>query len=328
MAATHVQAYRAINNVRVVAGVDLEEEKLDAFCNQHNIEHRFSSLDAALAWGEFDAVSNVTPDNVHHRSTLPLIAAGKHVLCEKPLAENYNDALEMAQKASEAGIVNCVNLSYRDGPAMQHAAELIASGAIGAVRHFEASYLQSWLTQPAWGDWKTESRWLWRLSKKHGSHGVVGDVGVHILDYTCFVLGSLPISLSSSMKTFNKAPNNVIGEFDLDANDSFVMHTQLANGALGTISASRFATGHLNDLRLRVYGTKGGMEVLFENGESRLNACIGANTETVHWEAIPCPPVATIYERFVSAIQSNTDATPNFSRGADLQKLIDKILAG
>jgi predicted dehydrogenase len=114
---------------------------------------------------------------------------GKHVLCEKPLATRYPDALAMAEAAAEAGVVNMVNLSYRNVPALQAAARMVAEGAIGPVRHFEASYLQSWLTQPAWGDWKTESQWLWRLSTAHGSKGVLGDVGIHILDYATFIAG-------------------------------------------------------------------------------------------------------------------------------------------
>jgi predicted dehydrogenase len=143
----------------------------------------------AIAWGEFDAVTNVTPDAAHYPTTLPFLAAGKHVLCEKPLATNAKDAEEMAAAAAKAGVVNMVNLSYRNVPALQKAAQMVRDGAIGTIRHFEASYLQSWLTQPAWGHWDREPQWLWRLSTKHGSKGVLGDVGIHILDFATFIAG-------------------------------------------------------------------------------------------------------------------------------------------
>jgi predicted dehydrogenase len=229
----------------------------------------------------------------------------------------------MAAAAAGAGVVNMVNLSYRNVPALQAAARMVADGAIGPVRHFEASYLQSWLTQPAWGDWKTESKWLWRLSSAHGSKGVLGDVGIHILDYATFIAGADPAEISCRLTTFDKAPGGRIGDYVLDANDSFTMHLALTSGAVGTVSATRFATGHLNDLRLRLYGDTGGLEVLFEKGESRLNACLGAHIATGTWEAVPTPDVPTIYQRFIAAIHGTGAGQPDFARGAALQQVLD-----
>lgn len=324
MAANHAGKFAEIPGVTVVAGVDTRPEQLHAFCNQHGIEHRFTSLEAALDWGAFDAATNVTPDAAHYATTMPLIAAGKHVLCEKPLSTDHARALDMAQAAQAAGVVNMVNLSYRNVPALQKAAAMVADGAIGTVRHFEASYLQSWLTQPAWGDWATEPQWLWRLSTAHGSKGVLGDVGIHILDYATFIAGSDPVDVSCRLKTFHKAPGDRIGDYVLDANDSFAMHLSLANGAVGTVSATRFATGHLNDLRLRIYGDTGGLEVLFERGESRLNACLAPDLQSADWHAVATDAVPTIYERFVAAIRGSGAAIPDFARGADLQRVLDR----
>lgn len=323
MARQHAEAFKQIDGVDVVAGVDSRPDVLAEFCDEFEIEHRFESLDDAIAWGQFDAASNVTPDGVHHKTTMAFLAAQKHVLCEKPLATNEADANEMAQKASETGVVNMVNLSYREVPALQKAAEMVAEGLIGTVRHFEASYLQSWLTQPAWGDWKTQSQWLWRLSTEHGSNGVLGDVGVHILDYATFVAGSMPVELDCRLKTFNKAPGNKIGEYPLDANDSFVMHVELENGAIGSISATRFATGHHNDLRLRIYGDKGGLQVSFEKSNSQLKACVGEQMITEQWSVIETDSVPTNYQRFADAIKNGTDAQPNFAKGAELQHWLD-----
>lgn len=323
MARTHVEAYQAMDGVEVVGGVDPRDQQRAEFLDKHGIPHGFASIEEAIAWGEFDAVSNVTPDQVHHSTTLPFLAAKKHVLCEKPLATSYLQAQEMADAARVAGVVNMVNLSYRNVPALQKAAQMVAEGAIGQVRHFEASYLQSWLTQPAWGDWHTESQWLWRLSKAHGSKGVLGDVGIHIIDYATFIIGSGVKDMNCRLVTFDKAPGGVIGAYTLDANDSFVMHLGLENGSIGTISATRFASGHLNDLRLRVFGDKGGLEVLFENRISQLRACLEPNLITATWEEVETDPVRTVYDRFIGAIRGENLAEPDFARGAELQRVID-----
>lgn len=327
MANEHAKGYKNIPNATVVAGVDTNAERLAAFQVTHNIPHGFASVDAAIAWSGFDAVSNVTPDGVHYATTLPFLAAGKHVLCEKPLAANYSDAAEMADAATRAGVANMVNLSYREGPAMVHAAAMIARGDIGDVRHFEASYLQSWLTQPAWGDWATEDQWLWRLSTQHGSMGVLGDVGVHILDYATYVAGSDPARMSCRLTTFDKVPGNQIGAYPLDANDSFHMHTVLENGAAGVIHASRFASGHFNDLSLKIYGTKGGLEVTSINRNDAqvgtLRASIGADMMQPKWVDVAVPEVQTNYARFINAVQGGTKVAPDFQRGAVLQKVLD-----
>lgn len=327
MAKSHVEAYQRIEGVTVVAGVDNNPDRLAAFNAAHGIGHGFASVDEAIAWGDFDAVSNVTPDAVHHVTTLPLLAARKHVLCEKPLAANYADALDMAVKAREAGVVNMVNLTYRNVPALIHAATLVADGAIGEVRHFEASYLQSWLTQPAWGHWDKESQWLWRLSTAHGSLGVLGDVGVHILDFATHAAGLAVSNVSCRLATFHKAPEDRIGDYVLDANDSATMQVRLENGAIGVVHASRFATGHLNDLTLRLFGTKGGLEVAFHNAISRLRGSLGEDRLTGRWTEIDCPPVKTNYERFVDAIREGRQELPDFARGAELQKVLDQAVA-
>jgi predicted dehydrogenase len=327
MAKNHAEAFAAIPGVSLVAGIDTRPDQLAAFQATHGIPHGFASVDQALAWGQFDAVTNVTPDAAHHATTLPFLAAGKHVLCEKPLATNAADAREMASTAARAGVVNMVNLSYRNVPALQQAAAMVRDGVLGEIRHFEASYLQSWLTQPAWGHWDREPQWLWRLSTAHGSKGVLGDVGIHILDFATFIAGMEATEVSCLLQTFDKAPGGRIGDYVLDANDSATLQLRLANGALGTVAATRFATGHLNDLRLRLYGLTGGLEVTFEKGISRLRTCLGADVQTASWTEIACPPVPTIYQRFIAAIRGEGIADPDFARGAALQRLLDQAEA-
>lgn len=327
MASNHAASFGAIPGVQVVAGVDTRPDQLATFRAQHHIPHGFASVDEALTWGEFDAVTNVTPDPVHFPTTMPMLAAGKHVLCEKPLATSHADAVAMADAAARAGVVNMVNLSYRNVAALQQAARMVAAGEIGTVRHFEASYLQSWLTQPAWGDWREQPQWLWRLSSAHGSKGVLGDVGIHILDYSTFIAGLGVRDISCRLATFDKAPGGRVGDYVLDANDSATMQVVLDNGALGTVAATRFATGHMNDLRLRIYGDAGGLEVGFENGISRLRACRGADVLTATWHDVEAPVLPSIYERFIAAINGTGVAEPTFARGAVLQRMLDQAEA-
>ena len=327
MAANHAEQFRKIPGVQLVAGVDTRPEQLGAFCDRFAIPHRFTSLADALAWGQFDAVTNVTPDAAHHPTTLPLLAAGKHVLCEKPLATNAAHAQEMAEAATRAGVTAMVNLTYRNVPALQKAAQMVAEGAIGTIRHLEASYLQSWLVQPAWGHWDRETQWLWRLSTAHGSKGVLGDVGIHILDFATFAAGLDVADLSCRLATFDKAPGGRIGDYVLDANDSATIQLRLTNGALGTVTATRCATGHLNDLRLRLHGDKGALDLAFEKGKSRLTACLSPDLEQATWRRIPCPPVPTVYRRFIAAIRGEGPAIPDFARAARLQQMLDRAEA-
>lgn len=323
MANNHATYFSQIAGVELVAAVDVDDVVVRAFALRHNIPLSFTSLDDAIAWGEFDAAANVTPDAIHHPTSLKLLAAGKHVFCEKPLAENYANAAEMADAAEKAGLVAMVNLTYRNVAPLQAAREMVLSGKIGRVRHLEASYLQSWLVSKAWGDWMTESKWLWRLSTKHGSNGVLGDVGIHILDFASYGAGSDVERIFTRLKTFDKYEGNKIGAYDLDANDSFTMTAELENGAMGVIHASRWATGHLNELRLRIHGDKGALEVIHTPGYSSLRACIGEDVEKAIWKTIDVDPVPTNYEKFAKAVMEGGVADPDFRHAANLQKVLD-----
>lgn len=323
MANTHAQHFAAIDGVELVGAVDVDPLRARAFAEQHGIPDIFTSLDEAIAWGAFDAATNVTPDRAHHPTTLALLAAGKHVMCEKPLAENYTKADEMARAAEASGLVTMVNLTYRNVAPLQKAREMVLAGEIGHVRHVEASYLQSWLVSKAWGNWATESQWLWRLSTRHGSNGVLGDVGIHILDFASYGAASDVEHVFARLKAFDKAPDNRIGEYDLDANDSFTMTVDFANGALGVVHASRWATGHLNELRLRMHGDKGALEVIHSTEGSRLRGCLGEDVEQAIWRDIDAGEVPTNYQRFAAAVAAGAMVEPGFRHAADLQRVLD-----
>lgn len=323
MAANHVQRFATIDGADVVGLVEPRQDTGAAFAAKHGIDHVFASLDDALDWGAFDAVVNVTPDAVHHATTMQALNAGFHVLCEKPLATSHADALEMANAAAAGARINMVNLSYREVPAMREAARLVSEGAIGAIRHLEASYLQSWLTQDAWGDWRTEPGWLWRLSTPHGSKGVLGDVGIHILDFATHVAGEDVVEVGCNLHTFDKTAGPEAEAYTLDANDSAVMSVALSGGALGSITATRFASGHLNDLFLRIYGEDGGIDIRYVDRKSTLRICDRPNMRAAVWREVETPDVPTNQQVFFDALESGTPASPDFSRGAALQGVLD-----
>ncbi|WP_439624267.1 Gfo/Idh/MocA family protein [Shinella sp.] len=323
MANSHAQHFSAIEGVELVGAVDVDPLRAKAFADTHGIPNVFTSLEDAIAWNGFDAATNVTPDRAHHPTTLALLAAGKHVMCEKPLAENYAKADEMARAADASGLVTMVNLTYRNVAPLQKAREMVLAGEIGHVRHVEASYLQSWLVSKAWGNWATESQWLWRLSTRHGSNGVLGDVGIHILDFASYGAASDVEHVFARLKAFDKAPENRIGEYDLDANDSFTMTVDFANGALGVIHSSRWATGHLNELRLRMHGDRGALEVLHSTEGSRLRGCLGEDVEQAVWRELDAGTVPTNYQRFAAAVTAGKRIEPGFRHAAELQKVLD-----
>jgi predicted dehydrogenase len=326
MAENHAKHFSEIAGVSLAAGVDVDEANLTAFCDRFCIDKRFGSLSEALEWGEFDAVTNVTPDSVHYGTTLAAIAAGKHVFCEKPLATDYGKATEMTEAAEKAGLINMVNLTYRNVAELHKAREIIASGMIGKVKHIEASYLQHWVALRDWSDPTIQGPWLWRLSKGHGSNGTLGDIGIHIIDFTTFATGTDIVSMNCRLQTFDKVPGGRMGDYLLDANDSFVISAEFSNGAIGSIHSSRWASGHQNDQKLRAYGEKGGLELSHGTGGSVLRICAGEDTRTGTWREVKADPVPTNYERFAEAVRTGVQTEPSFRHATGLQKVLDLAL--
>ena len=323
MAGQHVNEFASLADCQIVACADPAPEIAPIFARKHRLARAFGSLEEALAWGEFDAAINATPDGVHKATTLALLAAGKSVFCEKPLAPNYPDALEMTRAAERAGLVNMVNLTYRNSPALQMARRMVDEGAVGTLRHIEASYRQSWLVSRAWGDWRSDPGWLWRLSRRHGSTGVLGDVGIHILDFATYAALDEIAEVRADLATFPKAPDDRIGDYILDANDSFALTARLTGGALAVILATRFATGHANDLSLALHGTKGALRVETNGQASSLMASLGADVENHSWQGVETVPVPRNAELFAQALHCGRNEEPSFRRAAQLQRVID-----
>ncbi|TIW39067.1 MAG: Gfo/Idh/MocA family oxidoreductase, partial [Mesorhizobium sp.] len=155
------------------------------------------------------------------------------------------------------------------------------------------------------------------------SNGVLGDVGIHILDFASYGAALDIDHVFCRLRSFDKAPGNRIGEYELDANDSFTMALDFSNGAFGVVHASRWATGHLNELRLRIYGDKGGIEVVHNLNGSELKVCMGEDIENAKWQVLDAGSVPTNYQRFVDAVRNVVQAEPSFRHAAELQKVLD-----
>lgn len=306
----------------IVACCDIDAKRAAAFAEKRGIPASFDDTGKLYAKAAFDAVSIVTPDASHCPLALEAIGHGKHVMSEKPLAVNYEDACKMRDAALAAGVINMVNFSYRDSWSIQEAARRIAAGEIGELRHVEGNYLQSWLTSNGWGDWKTTPTWLWRLSSKHGSKGCLGDVGVHILDFVTYPAGPVK-RLNCLLKTFDKAPGNKISEYEFDANDSAIISVEFASGAIGTIHTTRYATGYQNRVAASFYGTEGAIEIDLDKSNRHIRICHGDGVNLAAWEEILCPETPSNYQRFLTGIETGKQEQADFARGAEVQNLLD-----
>ena len=152
---------------------------------------------------------------------------------------------------------------------------------------------------------------------------MLGDIGVHILDFVTFGTGLDITALSARMKVFDKAEGGVIDVYTLDVNDSVAMTVEFQNGALGVVHMSRFATGRSNDLELLIHGDKGALKVWANSYDSTLEVCLGADIDTQTWTSYPCPQTPRNEERFVIALLSGINGEPDFRHATKVQKLLD-----
>lgn len=321
MANGHAARFSAIEGSQVVACCDIVPGRAKAFAEKHKIPAAYEDAEEMLKKEELDGVSIVTPDRAHAAAAFQAIQHGVNVMCEKPLADNLKDARRMKDAASRKKLITAVNFSYRNNPATQKAAEIVASGALGKIIHVEGAYLQSWLAAKFWGDWRKADNLLWRLSTKHGSAGVLGDIGVHLYDLASFVAGDFA-SVSCLLKTFDKGVKK-IGKYVLDANDSAIATIRFQNGAIGTLHTTRWATGHANTVSLRVYGDKGALDLNLDRpAPETLRVCLGEDIETRIWMPVKCPPVPDMYQRFVTALQTGKQGQTSFEGGARVQSYL------
>jgi predicted dehydrogenase len=207
-------------------------------------------------------VDVVTPGNTHREIVLAALEAGKHVICEKPLANTLAEAEEMLAAAREAGTVNTVCFNYRRAPAVQLAKKLIDEGRLGTIRHWRATYLQDFIMDP-------QFPLIWRLRKELAGSGALGDIGAHIVDLSQFLLGGIsevvgmtetfvkerPLEEASAGGGLLASGGAETGEVTVD--DAAAFLARFENGAMGTFEATRFAAGRRNKNAFEINGSKG-----------------------------------------------------------------------
>jgi len=207
-------------------------------------------------------VDVVTPGNTHRDIVLAALGAGKHVICEKPLANSLAEAEEMLAAAREAGTINTVCFNYRRAPAVQLAKKLIDEGRLGTIRHWRATYLQDFIMDP-------QFPLIWRLKKELAGSGALGDIGAHSVDLAQFLLGGIsevvgmtetfvkerPLEEASAGGGLLASGGAETGEVTVD--DAAAFLARFENGAMGTFEATRFAAGRRNKNAFEINGSKG-----------------------------------------------------------------------
>ncbi|MGQ9626199.1 MAG: Gfo/Idh/MocA family protein [Anaerolineae bacterium] len=195
---------------------------------------------------------NGGPNNLHAEPCIEAARAGKHVLCEKPLARNAEEAKRMWDAARQAGVKHMTAFNYRFVPAIRQMKLLLDEGALGEIYHFRARYLQEWIADP-------DFPMVWRLKKEICGSGALGDLGAHIIDLARFLVGE-PKWVSGLVKTFiTERPSleDPKKKEKVEVDDAFEAVVEFENGAIGTLEASRFCHGRKNHEAIEINGSKG-----------------------------------------------------------------------
>jgi predicted dehydrogenase len=215
---------------------------------------------------DVDLIDIVTPGSTHAEIAIAALDAGKHVLCEKPLANTVAEARAMAEAAARAaarGVYAMVGFTYRRVPAATLARDLVAAGRIGTIRQLSVSYLQDWLVDPL-------APFTWRLDKEQAGSGALGDIGAHAIDLAQYVTGRRLVSVSGTLETLvSERPvlaesqglggTAGVGTATVTVDDRALFTGRFDDGVLGAFEASRFSTGRKNALRFEMSGSLGAL---------------------------------------------------------------------
>ncbi|MFI7679659.1 Gfo/Idh/MocA family protein [Actinophytocola sp. NPDC049390] len=351
MGAVHSHAWRTAHRffdlpvtpeLAVLGGRDLARTKAAAA--------KFGFASVQTDWRELvnspdvQIVDICTPGDSHCEIAVAALEAGKHVLCEKPLANTVEEAEAMtaaAEAAKERGVRSMVAFNYRRVPAIAYARKLIEAGRLGEIRHVRALYLQDWLSDE-------NAPMTWRLRKESAGSGALGDLGAHIVDATQYLVGELLTGVSALTNTFVAKRPDESGEKidDVTVDDAAVFFGRFASGALATYEATRFALGRKNGMSVEINGSLGSLRFEFES-MNELYFFDGANaddeggfrrilvTEPTHpYVGAWWPPGHLLgYEHtfthevvdFVRAIHTGIDPAPSFADGLQVQRVLGAV---
>ncbi|MDM7856535.1 Gfo/Idh/MocA family protein [Cellulomonas alba] len=279
MGAAHSQAWRNAPrffdlpmavDMAVVGGRD--RDRVAAAARRLGWRDTETDWRALVTRDDVDLVDVCTPGDTHAEIAVAALAAGKHVLCEKPLANTVAEARTMVEAAQAVpDRVAMVGFTYRRVPAIQLARTLVADGRIGTVRHVRAQYLQDWIADP-------QVPLSWRLDRQRAGSGALGDIGAHVVDLAQFITGERLTGVAAMLETFvherpvadrfeglagSGSTDGATGPVTVD--DAAVFLARLSGGGLATFEATRFAYGRKNAIRLEVNGSRGSLAFDFED---------------------------------------------------------------
>ncbi|MEU5463078.1 Gfo/Idh/MocA family protein [Streptomyces althioticus] len=274
MGAAHSQGWRTAGRVfdlplrpemAVICGRDADAVR--AAADRHGWAEAETDWHALVQRDDIDLVDICTPGDSHAEIALAALAAGKHVLCEKPLANTVAEAEAMARAAQEArdrGQAAMVGFNYRRVPATALARRMVEEGRIGTLRHVRVVYLQDWLVDP-------QFPLTWRLRREQAGSGSLGDLGAHIVDLAQYLAGERLAGVSALTETFVRerplptAPSSGLaavsaaGTGPVTVDDAALFTGRFASGALASFEATRYATGRKNALRIELNGERGSL---------------------------------------------------------------------
>ncbi|MGN6445085.1 Gfo/Idh/MocA family protein [Amnibacterium sp.] len=341
---------------RVTHVIGRNRAKTQEFADAFGIPNVLTDWRDAVTDPDIHIVDVCTPGDSHVDIAIGALEAGKHVLCEKPLANSVEGAERMvaaAEAAARRGVRSMVGFSYRRTPALAYARQLVQEGRIGDIRHIRANYLQDWIADP-------EFPLVWRLDKDAAGSGALGDIGAHIIDLATFLTGHRLTGLTGLTETFVKTRPKLAeltggltakaseerGEVTVD--DAAVWVGRTDGGALATLEATRFAVGRKNALRIELNGSKGSLAFDFErmNELEFLDASLPATengfrrilvTEPEHPYAGAWWPAGhgLGYEHafthevkdFVDDVVAGRDPEPSFADGLAVQRVLAAVEA-
>ncbi len=357
MGKAHSNAYRQVRKffpgklvprLKLICGRD--RAGLEAAANQLGWQEIETDWRCAVERPDIDVVDIVTPGHMHHPMALAAAAAGKHIICEKPLANTLAEAREMLRAVEKAGVKHMVMHNYRKVPAIAFAKKLIEGGKIGEVYHYHGAYLQDWIIDPKFP-------LVWRLEKKFAGTGALADIGAHAIDFARY-LNSEIVSVAGHMTTFIKMRPLVgtgagawgakgsrgKGRVTVDDDANFLV--RFKNASVGVFESSRFCCGRRNYNTFQIYGSKGSLGFNLERmnelefyDHTAAQADQGFKTimvtESVHpYAGAWWPPGHIIgYEHtfvhaihdFLTALERDTLPTPNFRDGVKNQAVLDAV---
>lgn len=262
----------AIPHRRLVAELDASAARRAAA--QFGFQDSTSDWREVVSSDEIDVVDIATPNDSHLEIALAAAQAGKHIICEKPLARTLDEAREMYEAVSEAGVVNMVAFNYRRTPAVVLAHDLIAQGALGEVRNFRGTYLQDWSNDP-------DLPLSWRFQRNVAGSGALGDIATHVLDIARYLMGDVA-AVTAVTRTYihdrpiSEGPDQLAGAQKLtggarghvDVDDEVLAMLRFESGAVGSLEATRHAHGRKNFLTFEVHGDRGSVRFDYERRDS------------------------------------------------------------